>query len=313
MERVEGASLAPGTLGYSNSCEVVHVTDKNYHALKRRTTKNRIMTSCLTSLEDEIRPQGLGLKFVSQGQENYWLQDKRYSITGGKYLLVNESLPALDITIKNATTWGTCVDIDATLVNDMLLQIIYPNDLDNYNSTSQYLLTPDLFVNEAKAEKSLQDFLGYIISSSASQTLERPAIELIYELTMMVVKGSEETIKSYYNLETVKLSTRKELFRRLLSGKEMLDNSLFDDLNIKQVAEYCCLSEFRFYRLFKQCFGDSPYNYLSKKRIDKSIELRKEGYTWVDIAAHLNFTDLAAFSNSFKKIKGVAPTKALII
>ena len=271
------------------------------------------MSSCLSSLEDEIKPQGLGVKFVAKGQENYWLQDKRYSVTNGKYLLVNESLPKFDIAIKNAVTWGVCVDIDAALVNDLLLQTIYPNDLDNYNCTRQYLLTPELFVNEAMADKPLQELLSYIISSSASQTLDRPAIELIYELTTLVVKGNEETIKSYYNLETVKLSTRKELFRRLLTGKEVLDESVFSDLSIKEVAESSCLSEFRFYRLFKQCFGDSPYNYLFKKRIDKSIELRKQGLAWVDIATQLNFTDLAAFSNSFKKIKGVSPSKAIIV
>jgi AraC family transcriptional regulator len=309
---VEVRPSIQSALSYSSSCEIVHVTDKNYHALKGRTSRNRIMTSCLTSLEDEIKPLGLGLKFVAQGEESYWLQDKRFSVTNGKYLLVNETFPSFDIAIKNAITRGVCVDIDAILVNDLLLQTIYPNDLDNYNSTAQYLLTPELFVNEAVAEKPMQELLNFIISSSASQTLDRPGIELIYELTSLVVKNNEENIKSYYKLETAKLSTRQELFRRLLIGKEVLDDSLFSELSIKEVAETCCLSEFRFYRLFKQCFGDSPYNYLFKKRIDKSIELKKSGLSWVEIATQLNFTDLAAFSKSFKKIKGAAPSKALI-
>jgi AraC family transcriptional regulator len=312
MERVEVRPAIQSARSYSNSCEIVHVTDKNYHALKGRTSRNRIMTSCLTSLEDEIKPLGLGLKFVAHGEENYWLQDKRFSVTNGKYLLVNETFPSFDIAIKNALTRGVCVDIDATLVNDLLLQTIYPNDLDNYNSTAQYLLTPELFVNEAVAEKPMQELLNFIISSSASQTLDRPGIELIYELTSLVVKNNEENIKSYYKLETAKLSTRQELFRRLLIGKEVLDDSLFSELSIKEVAETCCLSEFRFYRLFKQCFGDSPYNYLFKKRIDKSIALKKEGLSWVEIATQLNFTDLAAFSKGFKKVKGISPSKMVL-
>ncbi|NEM97428.1 helix-turn-helix domain-containing protein [Pontibacter burrus] len=312
MERVEGSPSKQHTLGYSNSCEIVHVTDKNYHALKGRKSKNRIMSSCLTSLEDEVKPLGLGIKFVAQGEESYWVKDKRFCVSNGKYLLVNETFPTVDIAIKKETTRAVCVDIDAALVNDLLLQTIYPNDLDNYNSTAQYLLTPELFVNEAVAEKPMQELLNFILFSSASQALDRPGIELIYELTSLVVKNNEETIKSYYNLEAAKLSTRQELFRRLLVGKEVLDDSLFSNLSIKQVAETCCLSEFRFYRLFKQCFGDSPYNYLYKKRIEKSVELKKDGLSWVEIATQLNFTDLAAFSKSFKKVKGVAPSKAFI-
>ncbi len=313
MEKVERGPSAGSTLGDNHSCEVLHVTDRNYQALKERKTRNRIMSSCLTSLEDEIKPQGLGLKFVADGQENYWLRNKRYHLTDGKYLLVNESLAVLDITINNRVgTKAICVDIDSNLVNELLLQMIYPDELDNYNTTSQYLLTPELFVNEARADTRLQELLQYIMTSSAAGTLDRPAMELIYELTTLVVKGSTETIRSYYKLDTAKLSTRKEVFKRLLTGKEMLDDSIFSELSIRQVAESSCLSEFRFYRLFKQCFGDSPYNYLFKKRIDKSIELRKQGLTWVDIATQLNFTDLAAFSKSFKKIKGVSPSKIVL-
>lgn len=89
----------------------------------------------------------------------------------------------------------------------------------------------------------------------------------------------------------------------------MLDDSVFCDVSIAEVASYCCLSEFRFYRLFRECFGVSPYNYLLRRRIEKSLELKKMKLNWSEIAFQLNFTDIAAFSKAFRKVMGVAPSK----
>lgn len=312
MEMLDRSVLIPGGNAYSSNCEIVHVNNKNYHHLKPRTSENRIMSSFFTSFEDQIQPCGLGLKFAAEGQEDYWLQGKRYSVTQGKYFLVNDSVPSLDVAIQKKATWSVCIDINAQLVNEVLLQWLQPNELDSYNNVSRYLLTPDLFIREAEASDNFKGLLTNLIASSAAQNIQAPAIELIYDLTALIIQENKEVINSYYRLQASKLSTRKELFRRLLIGKEVLEDSLFTELSMKQVAEACCMSEFRFYRLFKQCFGDSPYNYLFKKRIDKSLELKREGQSWVEIASILNFTDISAFSKGFKKVMGVPPSKALI-
>ncbi|WP_439879591.1 helix-turn-helix domain-containing protein [Pontibacter sp. MBLB2868] len=300
------------TMPFGDTCQVVHVNAHNYAGLKARASKNRIMSSFFTSLEDEVKPCGLGLKYAAEGQERYFLDGRAYSVSSDKYLLVNESIPSLDVAIKGKSTWSVCIDMDEALVNDLLLQQLQPNELDNYTEISRYLLTPELFVREVQAEESLKVYLQNIIRASASNSIERPAIELIYDLIGFILQGNKATIHSYYKLQTIKLSTRKELFRRLLVGKEVLEAHVYSPLCMKQVAEECCMSEFRFYRLFRQCFGDSPYNYLFKKRIEESVMLNKQGMNWVEIASLLNFTDLAAFSKGFKKVMGVSPTKAVL-
>ncbi|WP_179223101.1 helix-turn-helix domain-containing protein [Pontibacter ummariensis] len=294
---------------YSGNCEILHVNDNNCNILEKIKSENCIMSTLSTSLESELRPKGLALKFTAEGLETYWFQKKHFHVSSGKYLLVNETIPAMDVVIKGVPTWGMCVDIDMQLVNDALYQLLYPDDLDGYNSISRFLLSPELFVREAVAGAQLKSLLNKFISISVSKEYKAPGLELIYELITLLIQENREMVSSYYSLQTSKLSTRQELFRRLLLGKEVLDDSLFTDLSMKQVAEACCLSEFRFYRLFKQCFGHSPYNYLFKKRIEKSMEMKKQGLSWSEIAYTLNFTDLAAFSKSFKKIKGLPPSR----
>jgi AraC-like DNA-binding protein len=297
-------------LFYKHSCDVIHLDPANNRTDFSDLAPNSIISSCFTAYENEIRPAiGLGVKYVSAGKETYWLKGKKNEVSGGKYLLVNESEPRLDVKIKSAETWGMCANIEPAVLNDLIFQVLFPNKLDEMNQVQQYLLSPELLVRQATASEALQDFLNQLIRFAHTHPSENPPIELVYELASLVVRENLELIGSYYKLEATKRATRQELFQRLLQGKEMLDDSVFSEVNIGQVADASCLSEFRFFRLFRQCFGVSPYQYLFRRRIEKGLELKKQNLSWGEIAYQLNFTDLAAFSKGFKKITGVSPTR----
>lgn len=271
---------------------------------------NYLVSSYFSAFENElVLAPGLGLKYVPDGRETYHIKGKKYDVTGGKYLLVNDSLPQVEAHVKNKGTKGMCINIAPELLNDLLLQVLNPNDLDQMQKVERYLLSPELLVREANAGTDLKQFLNQLHYLTSANQLTTPPIELIFEAASILVRENLDLIGSYYNLPATRLTTRHELFDRLLRGKEVLDDSLFTDISIGQVAEECCLSEFRFYRLFKECFGQSPYNYLFRRRIEKSLELKKQNLTWNEIAYQLNFTDLAAFSKAFKKVTGVPPSK----
>ncbi|MFC5270760.1 helix-turn-helix domain-containing protein [Adhaeribacter terreus] len=295
---------------YASKCDVMHMDISTPRSLIPKLSSNYLVSSCFTSFETEMRlAPGLGLKFVPEGKETYWMNGKKHEVTGEKYLLVNDSLPEVIGVVKGQTTHGMCVNIAPEMLNDLLLQVLCPNALDEINQVNRYLLSPELLVREAKASENLQHFLKQLHYFTSTHQIEAPPIEMLFEVASMLIRENLDMISSYYKLEATKLSTRQELFQRLLRGKEILDDSIFAEINIGQVAEECCLSEFRFYRLFKQCFGQSPYNYLFRRRIEKGLELKKQNLSWSEIAFQLNFTDLAAFSNGFKKITGVSPSK----
>ncbi|MFC5271457.1 helix-turn-helix domain-containing protein [Adhaeribacter terreus] len=302
-----------GKLAYDRSCDVFHMDTQNNKSDFSDLAPNSLISSCFSAFEAEIRPMvGLGVKYVSEGKETYWLKGKKHEVTRGKYLLVNESEPRLDVNIKGAETWGMCANIEPEILNDLIWQVLHPNKLDEIKNVQQYLLSPELLVRQANASNALQQLLNRMIRLVTLHPNENPTIELIYELASLLVLENLEMISSYYKLEVTKRSTRQELFQRLLQGKEILDDSVFSEVNIGQVAGECCLSEFRFFRLFKQCFGVSPYNYLYRRRIEKGIALKNQNLSWSEIAYQLNFTDLAAFSKGFKKITGVSPTQYVL-
>lgn len=293
---------------YTSRCDFLHI-DAGYSAGYGHLAENSIISSLFNAVETRLQPKGLALKYVAEGLETYWLEGKKHRVCDGKYLLVNETVQTLDVLVKDRGTLGMCVNIDPDLVTEMLCQLLYPERLETAEALSGYLLSPELFVRAAKAGRQMQYLLNQLIGEALKGNSEAPAIELIYELVYLIVQENLGLIKAYARLQTAKIATRKELFHRLLLGKEMLDDSIFSPVNMRQVADESCLSEFRFYRLFRQCFQISPFHYLFRRRIEKSLELRKQGMGWKEIAYLLNFADLPAFSKAFKKIKGVSPSK----
>ncbi len=115
--------------------------------------------------------------------------------------------------------------------------------------------------------------------------------------------------KPLSNLSDHKLTTSKELLRKVYHGKQLIDEHYKTGLDMSSVASECCMSEYHYYRVFKKVMGVSPYQYLIKKRLDFAHEqLRDRSISVSRIAEDVGFSDLASFSKAFKKQFGLAPS-----
>lgn len=91
-----------------------------------------------------------------------------------------------------------------------------------------------------------------------------------------------------------------------------IDTHLEQDLSLEQLAAAAKLSRSYFCTLFKQFNGISPWDYITIKRIEKSIEfLKSTNLTKLEIASKCGFNNTANFYYSFKKITGKVPSQFL--
>ena len=101
---------------------------------------------------------------------------------------------------------------------------------------------------------------------------------------------------------TSKTSVKAELLTQLTKAENLIDEDVSRKVDINTLAKEAALSKFRFFRCFKNAFGLSPYQYLLKKRLERSMELLSEGNCQVtDVAYQVGFNDIYSFSKSFKK------------
>ncbi len=109
-------------------------------------------------------------------------------------------------------------------------------------------------------------------------------------------------------INSVKVSTRKELYTRLHLGKEFLDNNLHRKISVEEVSRIASLSPHHFKRTFKKLFGHAPHHYHVKKRLEYSRQLIEVGGLHVSEICHLvGFEDSSSFIRLFRNNYGCTP------
>jgi len=89
-----------------------------------------------------------------------------------------------------------------------------------------------------------------------------------------------------------------------------IHQNLHNDIKIDQLAEMACLSNDHFSRVFKSVFGISPYEFIMRKRIEKSqFLLLSTKHTISQIIEETNFKNAQYFSRMFKKYTTYTPAK----
>jgi AraC-like DNA-binding protein len=97
---------------------------------------------------------------------------------------------------------------------------------------------------------------------------------------------------------------------RLRLAKDAMDRDWSQPLDLDAVAAAAGYSRFHFVRLFREAYGETPGQYLSRRRIERAQELlRSANLTVTEICMLVGFTSLGTFCTRFKQQVGMTPTE----
>lgn len=275
-------------------------------------SRNSLMVSSLYEYHNPVSSNGFAVKYVAEGIEKYTLDRENFDVVTGSYLLSNTIKEGhVEINSQDPVE-GICINLDETFFEGTIANIVRPdaaipdNDLGKFFHKSLFI--ENIYkANDTQLGKTLIQLTKAINSRRIS--IENLSAEFFFSISEKIVADYTPVCKQLQNIPAVKSITKKELYKKILKGKNYIDCSFTYPLTIEMIAKECCLSEYHFFRLFKLIFKLSPHQYIIRKRLEAGKKMLGQGQSQVSaVAIECGFSDIHTFSTAFRNYFGFAPS-----
>jgi AraC family transcriptional regulator len=108
------------------------------------------------------------------------------------------------------------------------------------------------------------------------------------------------------------MTIQKDHFRRLQINKAVvfLKSNLHNKLTLSEIAEKSGASQYHFIRLFSSYTGETPFSFIARERIVRSLTLLQAvELAVIDIAFESGFESSSAYNKAFKRVTSFSPTE----
>ena len=269
--------------------------------------KNAIRFSKISKIEGEMPFTGLGIKYVASGEETYYANNKKFTVKEGEYIIGNDFTSSIVHINNKDIVQGLCIDISA----DIISEVAQYYDINN-SDLKEFLLSDQFFVNRYNVKNTS---LGYSLIEinkkikSGNYRADFLRDELFYSLAESIITDQRFVFNHLNKMEFKKSSTNEEVFRLLLSAKDLIDAHLTNNLSLEEICSTTGISKYHFIRIFKNTFGISPYQYQKRKKLENAKLELLNGRSVLDTTFLLGYADVPTFSKAFKQAFGKSPGK----
>ena len=102
----------------------------------------------------------------------------------------------------------------------------------------------------------------------------------------------------------------EDTFARLSRSREFLANSLDRRPRLSEAAREACLSPFHYHRMFVRAFGETPHDFLTRRRIDRAKQLlARDECSVTEVCLAVGYESLGSFSSLFRSSVGRSPVE----
>lgn len=251
----------------------------------------------------------LSIKSFYNGIARYQVQQRNYVVNERNYLILNDCT-RYNLIIDNKTpTESFCVFFTSDFVCQTVSELRATEDQRlnlSFKETGGIKLVERNYLHGGQVSKSL--LRGRRLSTLPMSEMEKE--EFYRTLLNAILYQNSDSLKEVNLLTAKKKATREELYRRLLYAKDFIDCNYAEDLSLEKIAQVAMLSENHLLRNFNQFFNTSPFQYITRLKINEAKrQILETDRSITDIAFNLGYLSLSNFSYYFKKVVGLSPVE----
>ncbi len=244
---------------------------------------SRAVVSLLPRGSTVLPPSIFSLKYLLDGEEVYESGSGSQTIRSGQ-MLIAPARQAFTVALRRPSA-GLCLYFNLPL--------------------STFREIPTLRLNASELA------LGRTIEQMATEALHAPSVDMQARL-QGVRQSIEDTLVEVAGFARkvggVRSRTRRQRLESLMAGRLYLENNGFRPVTLEEAARAAGISAFHFSRQFSEVFGVSPVAYHEQVRLNHAKRLLEAGSSPTCVARDLGYSELSAFSRSFRKRYGGPPS-----
>ncbi|RIX30643.1 helix-turn-helix transcriptional regulator [Amnibacterium setariae] len=101
---------------------------------------------------------------------------------------------------------------------------------------------------------------------------------------------------------------RRQELVLLRRARDLIDRRYAQPLDVPAIAAAVHLSTAHFSRRFRAVYGETPYQYLMTRRIERACALLRGGLSVTEACMRVGCTSLGSFSSRFTELVGTTPS-----
>jgi len=251
----------------------------------------------------------LSIKCAFHGREFYEIEGAKVAVDDSSYLVLNQGQRYSSYMQGHNEVESFCLWFRPGFAEQALRDLTTPDERLLDDTSAEGMLPVSFFERLTAHDDMVSPLLTRIYQGVASGHATRPWLEDQMYLTLeRLLHVHRNSYRDAEKTPAMRLATRMELYRRLHRAKDYLDAAIDTPVSLADTANVACLSPHHFLRTFKKVFGETPHQYLGRKRMERAKALvLTSDMPITQICYELGFESLGSFSWLFRRSYGASP------
>lgn len=279
---------------------------------KRLKNHNSLFHETKRFSQKDYFNEDLTLKFVFSGSQSYQVNKKEFIVHPDCFLTINKGTNYESNIQSLNYVQSMSISFDSGFIHDMHRSYFNTTSylLDNLsdNRVKEYTFPETILPLKSNLAFNLQHLNRYIKNKGSDDHLLEEYLHHSYINYLEIF--NLDILQAQERLNCLKQHTKTEIIKRLNLAKDYIYCNYNQAIELKTIAEHSCLSVNHLLRTFKQAFGESPHQFLTKIRLKRANHLIKNSsYGINEIVTNVGFECSSSFIRLYKQHFQTTPAR----